>query len=180
VTERAKPCAYMKTTSNRKWLAVYTKPRWEKKIDQVLKETGIESYCPLSKVHRKWSDRMKMVEEPLFKSYVFVRITNEEELKVRKINGVLNFVYWLGKPAVIKQKEIERIKRFLNEYANVTAEAFKIKPDDTVTINSGLLMEKQGKVLRNLGKRIELQIESLGYTLVAYVEKNNVTPVRRN
>src|SRR6476646_1947607 len=114
--------------SNRKWLAVYTKPRWEKKIDRLLIETGIESYCPLNKVHRKWSDRMKMVEEPLFKSYVFVHVNPEEEKKVREVNGVLNFVYWLGKPAVIRQKEIERIKRFLNDYNNVTAEPLSIKP----------------------------------------------------
>ena len=57
----------------KKWLAVYTRPRWEKKVDQLLKEQGTESYCPLNKVKRKWSDRVKTVEEPLFKSYVFVK-----------------------------------------------------------------------------------------------------------
>jgi len=164
--------------SNRKWLAVYTKPRWEKKIDQVLIETGIESYCPLNKVHRKWSDRIKLVEEPLFKSYVFVHINKEEEKKVREVNGVLNFVYWLGKPAVIKQKEIERIKRFLNDYNNVTAEPLSIKPQDKVMVMSGALMEQQGKVIRNLGNRIELEITSLGYRLVAYVQSRNLKLIR--
>jgi transcription antitermination factor NusG len=164
--------------SNRKWLAVYTKPRWEKKIDQVLTESGIESYCPLNKVHRKWSDRMKLVEEPLFKSYVFVRINNEEEKKVREVNGVLNFVYWLGKPAVIKQKEIDRIKRFLNGYNNVTAEPLSIKPQDKVMVMSGALMEQQGKVIRNLGNRVELEITSLGYRLVAYVQSRNLKIIR--
>jgi len=164
--------------SNRKWLAVYTKPRWEKKIDRVLIEAGIESYCPLNKVHRRWSDRMKLVEEPLFKSYVFVHINSQEEKKVREVHGVLNFVYWLGKPAIIKQKEIERIKRFLGEYNNVTAEPLSIKPQDKVLVTAGALMEQQGKVIRNLGNRMELEIESLGYRLIAYVEKRNLKLIK--
>src|SRR6185369_1134152 len=98
------------------WFAVYTKPRWEKKVSVFFTERGIESYCPLNKVHKQWSDRVKLVEEPLFKSYVFVHIPKNGQAAVRLVNGVLNFVYWLGKPAVIKQVEIDRIKRFLNEY----------------------------------------------------------------
>ena len=67
----------------KKWLAVYTRPRWEKKVDQLLKEKGTESYCPLNKVRRKWSDRVKLIEEPLFKSYVFVKIDDLERTQVR-------------------------------------------------------------------------------------------------
>jgi transcription antitermination factor NusG len=163
----------------RKWLAVYTKPRWEKKIDQYCKERGIESYCPLNKVHKKWSDRMKLVEEPLFKSYVFVHVDEEEEKTVRFVNGVLNFVYWLGRPAVIKQIEIDRIKRFLNDYGDVTAESLTLKPDDEVLITSGALMDNQAKVIRKLGNRVELEITSLGYRLVAYVEKKNLQLIQR-
>ena len=164
--------------SKKKWLAVYTKPRWEKKIDQIFKDQGIESYCPLNKVHRKWSDRMRMVEEPLFKSYVFVHIHETEEQKVRLINGVLNFVYWLGKPAVIRQIEIDRIRRFLNDYEDVLTEALSFQPDDVVVITSGALMDNQAKVLRRIGKRIELEVTGLGYRLVAYVDKKNVSVVK--
>jgi len=161
-----------------KWYAVYTRPRWEKKVDSLLVQKKIESYCPLNKVRRKWSDRMKMVEEPLFKSYVFVHINAAEEKKVREVNGVLNFVYWLGKPAVIRQKEIERIKRFLNEYHNVTIEPFSIEPNDRVLITSGVLMDKQAKVLRKQGNRVELEIETLGYRLVASVDKRNLRVIK--
>ncbi len=59
--------------SSKHWYAIYTKPRWEKKVHHLLSEKGLEAYCPLNKVTRKWSDRMKTVEEPLFKSYVFVQ-----------------------------------------------------------------------------------------------------------
>src|ERR1700733_14584165 len=99
-----------------KWLAIYTRPRWEKKVNLLLKEKGFESYCPLNKVRRKWSDRIKVVEEPLFKSYVFVKIDEAARTEIRMTAGVINFVYWNSKPAVIKEKEIATIKRFLDEY----------------------------------------------------------------
>jgi transcription antitermination factor NusG len=166
--------------TGKRWLAVYTKPRWEKKIYRLLTEKGVETYCPLNKVHSKWSDRVKLVEEPLFKSYVFVHITKDEEENVKRVNGILNFVYWLGKPAEIKPKDIERIKRFLNDYQNVSAEQLALKPNDMVMINSGAFMEKQGKVLRKLGNRVELEIESLGFKLVAYIDKNKVTVISNN
>ena len=79
--------------SANKWYAVYTRPRWEKKVHQRFSEKGWESYCPLNKVEKQWSDRIKVVEEPLFKSYVFIRLQEEEASAVRMVNGVVNFVY---------------------------------------------------------------------------------------
>ena len=102
-----------------KWYAIYTRPRWEKKVNYLLQGKGIESYCPLNKVRRKWSDRIKTIEEPLFKSYVFVKIDEEIRTNVRMTDGVINFVYWNGKPAVIKEREIQTIRRFLDEHENV-------------------------------------------------------------
>jgi transcription antitermination factor NusG len=163
----------------RKWYAVYTKPRWEKKVSGLLAEKGIEAYCPLNRMRKKWSDRIKWVEEPLFKSYVFVHIDMDTtQPEVRLTNGVLNFVYWVGKPAVIKQVEIDRIRRFLNEYDNVTLEALELRPDDTVVITAGVLMEKEGKVLKQSGNTVTIEIASLGYRLVAKVDKRNVSKMR--
>jgi transcription antitermination factor NusG len=90
-------------------------PRWEKKIDSVLIRKGMESWCPLQKIERQWSDRKKVIEDPLFKSYVFVRIDDTERAKVLMTDGVLNFVHYLGKPAVIKNEEVETIKKYLAE-----------------------------------------------------------------
>jgi len=163
--------------SKRRWLAVYTKPRWEKKIDQLIKDKGIVSYCPLNKVHRKWSDRMKLVEEPLFKSYVFVHVNDDEEKIVRWINGVLNFVYWLGKPAVIKPSDIERIKRFLKEYHDVETYAMELAPNTQVIITAGVFMDKEARVIKTGKKRVELEITSMGYKLVAYIDRSSVAPL---
>ncbi|HEX4850203.1 MAG TPA: UpxY family transcription antiterminator [Puia sp.] len=158
----------------RKWYAIYTRPRWEKKVHQLLTEKNIESYCPLNKVRRKWSDRMKTVEEPLFKSYVFVKIKNEEQPEIRMTNGVVNFVYWQGKPAVVKDKEIEVIRKFLNEYENVIAEPIQLKPDNKVRIQRGIFMDKEAKVIKVMGNKVQVLIESIGYSLIAFLDKSNL------
>jgi transcription antitermination factor NusG len=141
----------------------------------LLTEKGLESYCPLNKVRRKWSDRMKVVEEPLFKSYVFVKVDNNDRIAVRMTNGAINFVYWDGKPAVIKEKEINAIKRFLNEYENVEANPVDLKVNQRVRITNGTLMDKEGKVLDVRHKTVKVAIESLGYILVAYIERSKLT-----
>ena len=135
----------------------------------------LESYCPLNKVTKKWSDRVKTVEEPLFKSYVFVHINEEEQSKVRMTAGVMNFVYWLGKPPVIPAREIETIRKFLNEYENVIAEPLQLKKDARVTIKQGLFMDHEAKILKIEGNRVKVVIESIGYTLIASVDKKNLS-----
>lgn len=157
--------------TTRKWYAVYTKPRWEKKVHRLLEERNVESYCPLNKVQRKWSDRMKVVEEPLFKSYVFVRVTEEEKTTVRITAGVMNFVYWLGKPAVVKDKEIKTIRLFLQEYEEVEAVPVDLKPGQEVTIGAGVFMGEEAKVVDIRKKYAIVTIRSLGYQLRARVVK---------
>ncbi len=161
-----------------KWLAIYTKPRWEKKVNRLLKEKGIESYCPLNKVRRKWSDRMKIVEEPLFKSYVFVRVNDTDKTNVRMTNGVINFVYWQGKPALIREKEINAIKRFLNEYKNVEIHPMEFQQHQRVVVTSGPLMDHEGSVLDVNRKMVKVAIDSLGYILVAFIERTKLSSVQ--
>jgi transcription antitermination factor NusG len=162
----------------RKWLAVYTRPRWEKKVNQLLKEKGAESYCPLNKIKRKWSDRVKVVEEPLFKSYVFVKVSDEDRTMVRMTPGVINFVYWEGKPAVIKEKEIVNIRKFLDEYENVEVQPMHLKVDQRVKITTGPLMDQEGKILAIRHKTAKIAIDSLGYILVAYIDRSKLTSAR--
>jgi len=157
------------------WYAIYTKPRWEKKVHASLTEKKIESYCPLNKVRKKWSDRMKTVEEPLFKSYVFARVNEEEQTKIRLTPGVMNFVYWQGKPAIIPAREIETIRKFLNEYDNVTAESIELKEDERVTIRQGLFMDHEAKIIKIEGNRVKVIIESIGYSLIASIDKKNLS-----
>jgi len=163
---------------NRKWLAVYTRPRWEKKVNLLLSEKGFESYCPLNKVRRKWSDRVKIVEEPLFKSYVFVKVSEDDRSAVRLTTGAVNFVYWNGKPAVVKEREITAIKRFLNEYENVEALRVDLKINQRVRITNGTLMDHEGKVVDIRHKIAKIAIDSLGYILVAYIERSKLSSIQ--
>jgi transcription antitermination factor NusG len=162
-------------SGNRKnWYVVYTKPRWEKKVYTLLTDKNIEAYCPLNKVRRKWSDRIKWVEEPLFKSYVFVKVAAEELTEVRMISGVVNFVYWLGKPAIVKNKEIEIIRKFLNDYEEVWTEPIELQKDARVVITRGAFMDKEARVVKVSHNKVRVLIESIGYSLVAVIARSNV------
>ena len=111
----------------KKWHAVYTRPRWEKKVAEMLTRRKIENYCPINKVVKQWSDRKKVVHEPLFRSYVFVKIAENELGYLKKTDGVISLVYWLRKPAVIRDTEIEAIRHFLDEYSSVKLERVPCK-----------------------------------------------------
>jgi transcription antitermination factor NusG len=156
------------------WYAVYTKARCEKKVHIMFEQKGLESYCPLTKVSRQWSDRVKVVEEPLFKSYVFVKVNDEEKSEVRLTDGVVNFVYWLGKPAVIKEAEITIIKKFLNEHAQVRAEKIDVQPNQRVKITAGVLMGREGVVMKRFGNKIVISLDNIGYRLVAELTPDSI------
>jgi transcription antitermination factor NusG len=158
----------------KKWFALYTRPRWEKKVNLLLTEKGIETYCPLNKVKRQWSDRVKTIDEPLFKSYVFVKVDDSERSKVRLTNGVINFVYWNQKPAIVKEREIETIKRFLNDHENVGMRPLELAVNQLVTFTSGTIMDLKARVLDIRKKEVKVVIESLGCELIAVVDKNKL------
>ena len=159
---------------NEQWYALYTKPRWEKKVSKLLDDQGIENYCPINKVTRQWSDRKKVVLEPVFKSYVFVKINEKEKWELRKINGVLNFVYWLGKPAPIREEEILTIRKFLNEFQNVEVTELSLKVNDTVKVKNGVFMNYEGILVELIGNKARVRIESMGLQLVAQFDKTNL------
>lgn len=162
--------------TTKKWLALYTRPRWEKKVHQLLTDKGIESYCPLNKVRRQWSDRVKVVEEPLFKSYVFVRVNEAERTAVRLTNGAINFIYWNGKPAQVRDKEIASIRRFLDEHDEVELVPLELKPNQRVIISGGSFMGQSARVLSVRKKKAKVVIDSLGYMLVVYFDTSKLTP----
>jgi transcription antitermination factor NusG len=156
------------TDTNKHWFALYTKPRWEKKIDSVLIRKGVESWCPLQKIERKWSDRKKVIEDPLFKSYVFVRIEEDERTKVLMTDGVLNFVHHLGKPAIIKDKEIDLIKKYLSEKeAQLSIQSLEGFDENTrIKVNHGIFMDNEGTVVRGGKKKVYVKLESLGQVMI--------------
>ncbi len=156
------------------WYAVYTKSRCEKKVSAALTKKKIENYCPLNRIVRQWSDRKKMTLEPLFTSYVFVNVTEFEMAAVKQTGDIVNFVYWLGRPAVIKDVEIESIQHFLNEHTDVQLEKTAVNVSDMVRIVSGPLMEFEGNVVSIKNNRVKVTLPSLGFMMSAEVQKSSV------
>ncbi|MCK9559053.1 MAG: UpxY family transcription antiterminator [Candidatus Marinimicrobia bacterium] len=102
-----------KNKNGRHWYAVYTKPRHEKKVDELLREQKIECYLPLVSQEHHWTQRKKEVEVPLIRGYVFVRIQLEQMLYVLQTYGVVRFVMFSKELAVVPDFQIEALKRFL-------------------------------------------------------------------
>jgi len=157
------------------WYVIYTRPRWEKKIAQLLEEKGIVHYCPLNRIEKQWSDRKKVVFEPLFKGYIFIKIEETQKWDIKMINGIINYVYWLGKPAKVKDEEIDKIKMFLQEFDDVEVIDNKIDVNSTVIINQGVLMSYKGIVVDVLGNKARVQIDSMGIRISAIFKKANLT-----
>lgn len=168
---------YGKMIENEFWYVIYTRPRWEKKIAAILDQKGIENYCPLNKVERRWSDRKKTIMEPLFKGYIFIKIEEPKKWDIKQIDGIVNYVYWLGKPARIRESEINNIKFFLKEFTSVEVINNKIVIKDAVIINEGVLMNYKGMVIDVFGNKARVQIDSLGIRLSALFEKSSLSPI---
>jgi transcription antitermination factor NusG len=100
-------------------------------------------------------------------------VAEEEAAGVRMVNGVVNFVYWLGKPAIIKNKEIEIIRKFLNDHVEVQVAPLDLRVDSRITILQGALMDKTAKVVKVFNNKVRVVIESIGYSLVATIDKSN-------
>ena len=164
----------MSESEDKSWYVVYTRPRWEKKIALSLMQKGIENYCPLNRVLRQWSDRKKVVLEPLFKGYVFIYITEAAKWDIKQIDGILNYVYWLGKPARIQESEINTIRKFLQEFNDVQVIDRQLDINSKVLIKQGVLMNYRGIVIEVSGSRAKVKIDSMGIQLSAMFDKNNL------
>lgn len=159
------------------WYAIYTKSRFELKVAERLEEKGIEIYCPTQTVVRQWSDRKKKVTVPLFRSYVFVKHNNEQErIAILQTYGVVNFVRYLGKEAVIRAIEIEAIKELLGDYGNI--EVKDITEGDLVTIKQGALKGQNGIIKSTDGKKAVLILDNLGVSLTAEIKNINLSKLK--
>ena len=160
-----------------KWYAVYTKPRCEKRVAEILTRKKIENYCPLNRVEKYWSGSKKLIEEPLFTNYIFVRATELQHTELKKIYGIVNLVYWLGKPVVITDMEIETIMRFLNDHINVTIEKTSVDLDDPKSKVDGIVREREMMVITVKNKKVYVILSSIGYIMAAEVETPSVKSI---
>ncbi len=161
----------------KKWHVIYTKSKWEKKVDGLLIKKGIESWCPVQKRERQWSDRKKIIEEPLFRSYVFVKVSKSDYSVLLSTIGVVNFLYFEKKPAIIRDNEIEAIRKYLG-LSNATIQVLdmaNIPASTKVSINQGLFMGQKGEVIKSSKKTVYVQLESINMMMIVEFKVEEVS-----
>ncbi len=156
------------------WYAVYTKPRWEKKVALKLEALNYNTYCPITKEKKQWSDRVKVVERLILPSYVFVQLRQNQLSEIRYINGIVNFVYDQTKPAIIKSAEIVALKKFVDKYTNQHIEIGNIKQGQIIEIENKQLGKQRAEVLAVKNKKVEVLLTSLGIKLVVTLKPNKI------
>ncbi|WP_341865130.1 UpxY family transcription antiterminator [Flavobacterium urumqiense] len=147
------------------WYVVYTKPKWERKVAEQLEKIGIECYCPLITVTRQWSDRKKKIEVPLFNSYVFVHLAESDRNLVFNSAGAVRYLFWLGKPAIVKEEEIDVIKQWLHTPDAYDVSLTTVQVGDSIEVESGPF-SKQKAIVQEVNKtHYILVLETLGCVL---------------
>jgi transcription antitermination factor NusG len=150
-----------------KWYALYTRPRAEKLVFQRLVEEGIETFLPLQKTYRMWSDRKKLVEKPLLSSYIFVKTNNRNFPRVYKTNGVVRFISFEGQPVSIPQNQIDNLRLLINSDAEIEVTSEKFAMGDNVEVINGSLIGLTGELIKIGSKnRVVVRIDRLDQNLI--------------
>lgn len=153
------------------WYVIYTKPRNEKKVAERLQQIGITTYCPMITMVKQWSDRKKKVQMPLLNSYVFVCLEDKEREKVFQISGVVRYLFWLGKPAIVRDEEINALQEGLKDTL-ASFEVKGIKVGDLLPIPSGPFQGKEG-IIKQINKNsLQLILTELGVLITLNKEEN--------
>ncbi|MHC0442769.1 UpxY family transcription antiterminator [Flavobacterium sp. 3-210] len=147
------------------WYVIYTKPKWEKKVAEKLTQIGVECYCPLITQVKQWSDRKKKVEVPLFNSYVFVQLSEIDRNSVFNVPGVVRYLFWLGKPAIVRDEEINIIKSSLKATNVSDISVSSIQVGDRIKLESGAFTNQDAIVQEVSKTHYILVLESLGCVL---------------
>lgn len=145
------------------WYVIYTKPKWEKRVADQLTQLGVNCYCPLIKTTKQYSDRKKTLEVPLFSNYVFVQLADKDRNLVFLSRGAIRYLYWLGKHAIVKDKEISTIKEWLTDDAAISISQYNV--GETIKVNSGPFLNHDAVIKEVTNSHYVLILESLGYVL---------------
>ena len=145
----------------KKWFVVYTRPQQELKVARELSAMGITNYCPTITLIKQYSDRKKKVIKPLLSSYVMVELEDKERNKVFACNGIVRYLFFLGKPAVVPASEINLMQDYLNGvYNDIKVTALGV--GDSHTITEGPFSGVSGRVVETDNTKVKLELASLG------------------
>jgi transcription antitermination factor NusG len=161
----------------KEWIAVYTKPRHEKVVEKGLEEKDIESYLPLIRKKHRWSDRMKWVETPIFKSYTFARIDLKNYLDVLQTHGVHHIIKFQNKIAVIPDFQIDNLKKMIDGGFDPFPSDYFIVGDE-VEVIGGPLKGISGVVARNDAQdKLIIKIDAIQHAVAVQIEQKYLKPI---
>ncbi len=144
------------------WFVLRTKPRQEKKAAIALSNDGYEVYIPLKETIKLWSDRKKLVEEPIIPSYIFIHISEKNRHKIFPALGIVNYMFWLKKPVIIRDKEMKKMREWFDSHATEEIKSREIVLGNEVRIESGIMSGKEGIIEKIGNKYLTLTIPQLG------------------
>lgn len=130
-----------------RWFALYTRSRHEKFVDQELRKKGIVTFLPLRKITRSWSDRRKMIEEPLFKGYLFVHTPLTARWDILNTKGAVRFVGPSADPVEVREQELAMVRKFIQEEIPIDPFPY-LKEGERVYIRSGPFKGVEGFIIR--------------------------------
>lgn len=164
------------------WHALYVRSRCEKKVLSQLEDMGIQAYLPMISKVKQWSDRRKKVQEPLFKSYVFVFSNDKQYISILNVYGVVKFVCFEKEAVVVPENQILAIKKFVSEYEN--GEEYKMNNDEElkvgqmVRIINGPMKGLTGRLDTIRNKRhLIVYIDVVGQCIPVHIPRAKVEPV---
>jgi transcription antitermination factor NusG len=153
-----------------RWYAAYTKSRTEKKVLTRLTENGFEAYLPIRRKRHQWSDRMKWVEEPLIRSYIFIRVDESQYYNAINTPGLVCYVTFEGKAAPIPDRQIDTLKMLLHEGAEMEVSNERFAPGQKIIVISGTLVGMQGEMVEYRGKKkVLIRLGTTGTNLLVTV-----------
>ena len=157
------------------WYAVYVKSKAEKKVALEFEFENISYYLPLVKKLKQWSDRKKWIEEPLFRSYIFVNIEQKDYFKVLQTPGAVKYISFEGKAMPIPEVQINAIKFYLEDNDPENIDESKWKKGIKVEVISGSMTGLKGELLEIRGKKtVKVEIEAIGSSLLIHVPKSKL------
>ena len=172
----------MDNHEERFWHALYVRSRSEKKVLSQLEDMGIRAYLPMVTVVKQWSDRRKKVEEPLFKSYVFVCSNDKEYISILNVYGVVKFVTFEKKAVIVPENQILAIKKFVSDYEH--GEEYKMNNDEDlkvgqmVRIINGPMKGLTGRLQQIQNKRhLIVYLEVVGQSIPVHIPRAKIEPV---
>ncbi|MDR1726118.1 MAG: UpxY family transcription antiterminator [Bacteroidales bacterium] len=165
----------------KEWFALYTVARKEKVLEREFAKQGTEAYLPMRKELRQWKDRKKLVEVPLFPSYIFVKTESNTLYKLVGMTGAVKFIYFEGKPVPVPQHQIDSIKILLDRDIKFELQRSNVKVGDRVEIREGMFAGLTGVIKKEKKTtKFVVAVDALQVSLIIEVDKKEVLLVNNN